>query len=147
MHILKKKSRGGLFITSNHTTIYMVLCVTAVEIVLIHVLLESHSKKGGGFCFNLTLDFGLPANMTWQGEQIFTADVNTVYMPASHRKKQDFEPQGPDSPVCVCLGSPCGLSHLITVSYFYRGVLFCYIIKYQLVQQSLSGATAAMGVP
>lgn len=41
------------------------------------------------------------------------------------------------------LGSPCESSQLISISYFYRGVLFCYIIKYQLVvgilEQSLIG--------
>lgn len=155
-HVEKKKKWGwgALSITSNHATVSMVFCLTADATVLSRVFSESHSKVE--FLFNLIIGLRITSKPDQAGRTFFfsRAAVNTVCTPASHRNDTSEVGLLTDGPARMCVtGFAVRIVPAFSVTYFYRAVLFCYIMKYQLMvgmsEQSLIGgeAIAVMGVP
>lgn len=120
----------ALFITSNHDTVSMVQYFTAVATVLIHVFWKSHSKNGVSVWTELwTFDYQQP----WPGRVdififcfFFSAAISTVYTPVIGTTQGRCTSNQEVTVLLVRDLVRRANRASVSLSYFYRGVLFCY---------------------
>lgn len=85
--------------------------------------------QNGVSVLNPTLDYSLPANLTWHGGHLFSAAVNAIHSIIEESKHQTTKNR--QSSLSVTGFAVRIFSSSFLFLFFYGAVLFCYIIRYQ----------------